>query len=59
MYLAGMVIEVFHLCTPPLTLAYAAFIARQPAVAQFDDALAVARVFFRVRHLHNRRALRG
>jgi hypothetical protein len=31
------------------------FIAREPSVAQFDNALAVARVFFRMRHLHNRR----
>ncbi len=29
------------------------FIARQPAVAQFDDALAVARVLFGVRDLHD------
>ena len=34
------------------------FVAREPSVAQFENALAVARVFFGVRDLHDGRAWR-
>ena len=50
--------EEFTVRRPPLIVACNAFVAGEPSIAQFEDALAVARVLFRVRDLHDGRARR-